>query len=357
MSSSSTEDASGPAKSKLTQARRRFYRRSKRNPEAMMTIIDHLKELRRRVITSAIVLVIGMLIGFLWYQNSILGIPTLGEILRKPYCELPPAMRVSFNAGEECRLLATGPFEMLLLRMKVGALAGAVLTSPLWLYQIWAFIVPGLHKKEKHVTRVFLTIAVTLFVAGAVLSYFVLSYGLEFLVTIGDETQQAALTGDRYFGFMLGLLIVFGISFEVPLIIGTLNVLGLLQYAVLKEKRSYIIVGVFIFAAAITPGQDPFSMVALAISLSILVEISLQFCRINDKRRNRERPAWLDLADDASSSLNPAAEMDLADDSKSAVNFAAPNAIPKPAPVKASGDIQASRAADLSTRTDFDDIL
>lgn len=273
-----------------------------------MNIVEHLQELRRRVIRCVLILAVGSIVGFVWYQNSIPGIPTLGDLLRGPYCELPPEMRVSFNAGEECRLLATGPFEMLLLRMKVGGLAGAVLTSPLWFYQIWAFIVPGLHNKEKRVTRIFLSIAVALFVAGAVLSYFVLSYGLSFLVTVGDQTQQAALTGDRYFNFMLGLLLVFGVSFEVPLLIGTLNILGILRYEVLREKRSYIIVTIFVFAAAITPGQDPFSMVALAISLTLLVEVSLQFCRINDRRRKDSRPEWLDTSDDEATPLDAASE-------------------------------------------------
>lgn len=283
---------------------RRFLGRRKKNPDGTMTIIEHLKELRRRVIICICALCVATVVGFIWYQHSLFGLPTLGEIMRGPYCSLPSHMRVTFGPDEECRLLATRPFEMFMLRLKVGAIVGIVLASPVWLYQIWAFITPGLHKTEKRATFTFVTIAVFLFVAGAVLAYFVLSYGLEMLMGIGDEAQFAALTGQDYFNFFLALLIVFGVSFEVPLIIVMLNLVGVLRYEQLKDKRRYIVVGLFIFAAVMTPGQDPFSMVAMALSLCLLVEIALQICRVNDKRRGRERPEWLDLDDEEASALD-----------------------------------------------------
>lgn len=268
-----------------------------------MSLVDHLKELRRRLVYALIALIIGTIIGFVWYQNSVLGIPTLGDLLRGPYCSLPSEDRADFGVGDECRLLATGPFEMLLLRLKVGALAGLVFSSPIWLYQIWAFVTPGLLKGERRSTFTFVALAVTLFVAGAGLAYFVVDYGLAFLLTMGDETQVAWLTGERYFNFLLALLLIFGVSFEVPLIIGMLNVVGVLAYEDIKDKRRMIIMILFIFAALITPGHDPFSMVALAFALTILVEIALQFCRWNDRRRAKNRPEWLDLDDESASPM------------------------------------------------------
>ena len=225
----------------------------------------------------------------------------LGEIIRGPYCNLPSELRADFTGDGECRLLATSPFEMFMLRLKVGALAGLVLASPVWLMQIWNFITPGLHKNERRYTFSFVTIAVVLFVSGALLAYFVLDQGLYVLMTIGSEFQVAALTGGEYYNFLLALVVIFGVSFEVPLIIIMLNLLGVLRYEHVKGKRRVIIVGIFIFAAVMTPGQDPFSMVALAISICLLVEMAFQFCRWNDRKQKRERPDWMDLDDEEAS--------------------------------------------------------
>ena len=193
---------------------------------------------------------------------------------------------------------------MLILRLKVGALAGTVISSPVWLYQVWAFIVPGLHKNERRYTLSFVVVAVSLFLAGAVLAYFILSVGLEFLIGIGAEYQTAALTGERYFYYLLAMLLIFGISFEVPLLVVSLNLIGILEYNHVKDKRRIIIVVVMIFAALVTPGQEPFSMLVLSACLLLLIEIAFQFCRIHDKRQNRQRPEWMDLDDESASALD-----------------------------------------------------
>ncbi|WP_240940821.1 twin-arginine translocase subunit TatC [Corynebacterium ammoniagenes] len=266
-----------------------------------MTLVEHLKELRRRIVVSLLALAVGTVLGFIWYQSSPFGLAPLGEILRGPYCSLPAEQRASFTPSGECRLLATQPFEMFILRLKVGALAGVVLSSPVWLYQIWGFITPGLHKNEKRGTIAFVTLAVTLFVAGAVLAYYIVAFGLEFLISMGDEFQITALTGNEYYNFMLALLVIFGVSFEVPLILVMLNIVGILQYHHVADKRRMIIVGIMIFAAFMTPGGDPMSMMILSAAITILVELAFQFCRINDKRRGVERPEWMDLDDEESS--------------------------------------------------------
>lgn len=266
-----------------------------------MTLVEHLTELRRRLMISLTAVCVGTVIGFIWYQSAPFGMAPLGEIIRGPYCNLPADLRADFTGDGECRLLATTPFEMFMLRLKVGALAGLVLSSPVWLSQIWAFITPGLHRNEKRYTFVFVTLAVTLFVAGAVLAYVVLDKGLYVLMSIGDEFQVAALTGREYYGFLLALVTIFGVSFELPLVIVMLNLAGVLRYEHVKEKRRVIIVGLFIFAAFMTPGQDPFSMVALAASMTLLVELAFQFCRVHDKRAASSRPEWLGLDDDQAS--------------------------------------------------------
>lgn len=312
-------------------SRVRFSSRRANNPDATMSIVEHIQELRRRVIISVIALLIGGILGFIWYGNSLPGVPALGDILRGPYCSLPPERRAAFTADGSCRLLATSPFEMLKLRMKVGLLAGSVLSSPVWLYQIWAFITPGLHRTERRWTLSFVSIAVLLFVGGAALAYLCVAYGLEFLMGIGEKFQTAALTGADYFSFLLGLLLIFGISFEVPLVLVMGNLLGILRYETIRGKRSYVVVGLSVFAAAITPGQDPFSMIILLTALVILVEAAFQFCRINDKRRADSRPEWLGLDDDTASTLDTAEG-----------GTDRPQKIAKPEPIRASQRVQAS---------------
>lgn len=286
----------------------RWTRKKKRSSDGSMSLVEHLQELRRRVIYAVLALIIGTILGYIWYQIEIntpwFKIHSLGDILRGPYCSLPPESRADFSFDGECRLLATDPFEMFLLRLKVGGLAGIVLSSPVWLYQIWAFITPGLHKNERRSTFTFVSIAVTFFVAGAVLAYYIIDVGLAFLMTIGDEFQAAALTGEKYFNFVLALLLIFGVSFEIPLIISMLNVVGLLTYDSIKDKRRMIIMILFIFAAIMTPGQEPYSMIILALALTILVELALQFCRWNDSRRKKQRPDWLDEDDNTASQLD-----------------------------------------------------
>lgn len=280
-----------------------------------MSLVEHLKELRRRVLIALAAIIVGAVLGYAWYGNGVFGTPSLGELLKEPYCNLPADLRFGSETGR-CALLATAPFDMFMLRLKIGFLAGLVLSAPVWLGQLWGFVTPGLKKNEKRWTRTFVTVATLLFVAGAVLAYFVVSFGLEFLVNMGGETQIAALTGDRYFNFLLMLLLIFGISFELPLVMVMLNLLGILPYASLKSKRRYIIVGLFAFAAVMTPGGDPVSMVILATSMCLMMEIAIQIARIHDKRRAKklgedglaEVPD--DLDDETASSIAPAAPME-----------------------------------------------
>jgi sec-independent protein translocase protein TatC len=261
--------------------RRKWGRRH--NPDGTMTLVDHLYELRYRLGVALLAVVLGAVFGFWWFSHSWLGVPMLSDIMKAPYCQLPANTRFSPNGT--CQLLQTKPFESFMIQLKVGVAIGAVVLSPVWLYQLWAFITPGLHLRERKHARTFVVAASLLFVGGAVLAYFVVPEGLGFLATFGGDAFFMALSGSDYINFVLLMLVIFGVSFELPLVLVMLNRAGVVSYAKLKGWWRGIVFALFIFAAIATPGQDPVSMLALAVTLSLLFGASLVICRSQDRRK------------------------------------------------------------------------
>ncbi|MFB9903479.1 twin-arginine translocase subunit TatC [Allokutzneria oryzae] len=268
-----------------------------------MTLLEHLYELRHRVAVISLALTVGGIIGWIWFTTRIAGLPTLESLLRDPYCSIPAEQRFP---STPCVLIQQQPFEAFMIQLKVGLGAGAALVSPVWLYQIWAFITPGLYAKERKFARIFVFSASFLFIVGTALAYLVIPAGLSVLVSFAGSFYLTALTGASYVSFVLTMLIVFGVSFEMPLVVVMLNRIGVLTYAKLSKWRRGIIFALFVFAAVATPGTDPVGMVVLALALTVLFEFALQICRVHDKRKAKrdESSQWAHLSPDEAAPLD-----------------------------------------------------
>jgi sec-independent protein translocase protein TatC len=265
-----------------------------------MTLVAHLTELRNRIAKALLALLIATAVAFWWYEHG------LGEFIRAPYCGLDEDLRYGGNDSGGCGLLITDVFGGVFIRLKVAFLAGAVLSAPFWLYQLWAFITPGLKRNEKRYGITFVVVSSLLFALGAALAYVSLAKGLELLLSLAGDGVVIALTAPDYIGFILSLLVAFGVSFEVPLIAVALNLVGALSHEVLSRSRRWIFFLTIVFAAFVTPTQDPFTMLLMAGPMIVLFELAIQVTRVVDKRRAKRDAVehFHDLGDDEASPLD-----------------------------------------------------
>lgn len=265
-----------------------------RAADGSMTLIEHIRELRNRLFRASLAILFGFGFG-VWLSGPVM------HLLQKPYCDLPKARLIN----GDCNFVQLGPADLFLLQMKVSLWVGLIIAAPIWLYQLWAFIAPGLHRHERRYAYIFTALAAPLFAAGAVLAFFVTSKGLEFLLDVsggGDVTTTLDIT--RYIGFVTNLILLFGVAFEFPLIVLMLNFVGL---ASAKRLLSWWRVAIFVFfafSAVVTPTPDPFGMTALAICLSALYFGAVGAAFLNDRRRGRGREVYAGIADDEVSPLD-----------------------------------------------------
>jgi sec-independent protein translocase protein TatC len=249
------------------------------NPDARMPLLDHLRELRNRVVKIAIAVTAGSVVGWFVYTP-------VWNFISAPYCKLPqPKGFGTLVLHQSCQLYVNGLFDSLFLKLQISIATGVILTLPIWLYQVWAFIAPGLYKRERRWAYYFVGAAVPLFAIGATMAYFAMTKGLHFLLGLVPAHTTALITINTYLGYAGAMLLIFGLAFELPLIFVLLNVAGVLTHARFRKWRRMIIFLVFAFAAIFTPSPDPISMLLLAVPCVVLVEASEVFVWANDRRR------------------------------------------------------------------------
>jgi len=261
-------------------------------PDGRMALADHFRELRARLVRSALLLVVLFFIALFFYDQ-------LFNLVMHPYNDAREQLGESTQTTAYIQG-ATGP---LMLQMKLSGVAALVVASPYWLYQIWAFIVPGLHPKEKKYTRLFAAVAGPLFILGVAVGYYVLPKGLKVLIGFTPAHVQNLVEFDSYFSFFVRMLLVFGIAFEIPLFVVLLNLAGVVRGRTLGRYRPWIVIGTMVFAAVATPSTDPFSMLMLAVPMLILFMISEVIARTSDRIRGRDKEGTDQWADDELSPL------------------------------------------------------
>lgn len=244
-----------------------------------MPLLDHLRELRTRVVKSASVIALGSIIGWFFYNELITK-------LSEPVCDLRAAQE---TGADNCgALYINGVLGPLNLQIKVAILAGVIISAPIWLYQLWAFIAPALHRKEKKNSIFFMVAATPFFAAGAYLGYTVLPIAVEVLLGFTPDALNNLVKFDDYLDFVMRAILLFGIAFELPVFLITFNLIGFLSgKAILKPWRGWVF-GITLFVAGFTPSADPLSMLALAVPLILLYLFSGIFALFNDRRRAKK---------------------------------------------------------------------
>ena len=274
------------------------------SPDGSMTLLEHLHELRKRLFRAVLAIAVAAVVSAFFYDQLV-------ALLRAPFDSA--VQELADERDIDARLTFTdvaGPFT---LTLKTSLVAGLVIASPVWLWQIWAFIVPGLHRRERRWSMVFAAVASPLFIGGVVLGYYVLPKGLGILLDFTPVEVSNFVGLDTYLVFIMRMLLVFGVAFEIPLFVILLNLAGVVSGRALGEHRSWIIIGTFVFAAVATPSTDPISMLFLAVPMTALFMLSEVIARLVDRRRARAEGAYDTYADDEASPIDapPDADLDL----------------------------------------------
>ncbi len=238
--------------------------------EARMSLIDHLTELRKRLVISFIAIGIGMLVGWVLYEWII-------DRLLDPYCSV-------VELETDCVVYARSPLENFNVKLTIAGYSGLIFAMPVLLWQVWRFVAPGLYSHEKKYAIPFIASAVTLFFLGAGLAYWSIPKAIDWLISLGGDNFEQLFAPNEYFGFVVKMMLAFGIGFEFPIALIFLQIVGLVDNQTLRKGRQYAIVGIVAMVAVITPSGDPFTLAVLSVPMYLFYEISILFGRIRIRR-------------------------------------------------------------------------
>ncbi|MFE1578039.1 twin-arginine translocase subunit TatC [Streptomyces fradiae] len=272
----------------------RSARKKPKDPEGRMPLVDHLRELRDRLVKSLLAFIPLMIVALFFSKD-------IAEFLSAPVPRCMSEVEAAAREGR-CAVLSqigiTSPFTTY---VKVGIMAGLVGSAPVWLYQLWAFIAPGLHRSEKKYAISTVVIGTPLFLAGAYLAYWILPHAVPLLLSFSVDGSVNYITVDDMIGMTVKLVLAFGLAFQMPLLLVLLNLGGVVSGSKMLGWWRGMVMGIAVFAAVVTP-TDPLSMIALQMPLTALYFAAVGFALLNDRRRRRaEGP---ELADDEASTLD-----------------------------------------------------
>src|SRR4051794_32930347 len=281
--------------------RRRGPSKFEQAADGSMTLIEHVRELRNRLFWASLGLIAGLIVGFI-VSNWVF------HLLEQPYCRLPSSQAVRADGKQYCDWVVLGVGDTLILRLKIALWVGIVIGAPVWLFQLWAFIAPGLHRHERKWAYIFVAIAAPLFCAGAVLAYLVVGHSLAFIMKAGVLGEPTQLEVTSYVGFVTSMILLFGAAFEFPLVLLMLNFTGVVRAKRLLSWWRVVIFLSFAFAAIATPDPGPFGMTLLAAAMSLLYFIAVGVAFLNDRRKVRGKELDEGLSDDEISPLQDTRE-------------------------------------------------
>jgi sec-independent protein translocase protein TatC len=252
-----------------------FKRRKQRDPSGSMTIVQHLEELRHRVFLSILALAVGMAIAWPLYGHVF-------DYLTKAYCSFMQAHpNLAINPKEPCRLAFGSVLAPFVTKLKIVAGIGLLISLPVVLYQLWRFITPGLMPRERRFAIPFVAASLVLFALGGWFALLTLPKGLSFLLGFaGQQRVVLVLFVEKYIGFVILLVLGFGASFEFPLVLISLTLVGVLSSRKLRDWRRYAVLFIAVAAAVLTPSQDWFTMTAMMVPLIVFYELSIVVARL-----------------------------------------------------------------------------
>jgi sec-independent protein translocase protein TatC len=283
------------------------------NPEGRMPLMDHIRELRSRVIKSLLAIVAGTIIGLIpWVFDRV------WNFMEKPYRTALTGICASPAHKAECsgvgfHLIVNGIFDSFTLRIEVAFIFALIVTSPVWFYQLWAFIAPGLYTREKRWAYMFVGAAVPLFAVGTILAYLVMGRGLRFLLGLAPAGVTVLPSISTYLGYVLAMVLGFGLTFELPLALVLLNFARVLTHDRFRKWRRVMIFAVFVFAGMATPSPDPLTMLLLAAPCVVLVEVAEVIVWAHDRQLARQPSPYANLRDDEVAPLDDIERIDSVD--------------------------------------------